>query len=161
MLFQDTPFHPHITQILCGDKTETRRLSSRWQMKVGGTYLVHDAANGLFQRKKEAFCRIVCLSRHEERLGDISEESASREGLYSRKEFLDAWKKIHRGSVDPKQIVKVYRFELLVDGSDDELVRKCHICGNPMKVAGGFLRDSDGRDRKVLYCSVCTVRLMV
>ena len=34
MLFQETINEPHISQILCGDKTETRRTSKRWVMKV-------------------------------------------------------------------------------------------------------------------------------
>ena len=29
MLFQETINEPHISQILCGDKTETRRLSKK------------------------------------------------------------------------------------------------------------------------------------
>ena len=112
MLFQDTPSHPHITQILVGDKTETRRLSKRWQMKVGGIYLVHDAKKGLFQRKEDAICFIECVARGEERLGVISKESACREGLYNIEEFYEVWKEIH-GLVDLNQVVKVYRFELI------------------------------------------------
>ena len=81
ILFQDSPQHPHITQILVGDKTETRRQAKRWVMRVGGVYPVHDASKGLFQKREDAVCFIKCTARWEERLGDLTEESACREGL--------------------------------------------------------------------------------
>ncbi|WP_457556394.1 ASCH domain-containing protein [Candidatus Pyrohabitans sp.] len=123
MLFQNTPDHPHILQILCGDKTETRRKSKRWQMKVGGIYPVHDAAKGLFQRKEDAVCFIRCVDRWEERLGDISEESACREGLYTREEYFEVWEQIN-GELNLDEKVKVYRFELVGEGGDGEKAEK-------------------------------------
>ena len=111
MLFQNTKDHPHIFQIPCGDKTETRRKSKRWAMKVGGVYSVHDASKGLFQKTEDAICFIKCTARWEERLGDLTEESACREGLYDIDEFFTVWTEINR-TLDLNEIIRVYRFEL-------------------------------------------------
>ncbi len=62
MLFQETINEPHISQILCGDKTETRRTSKRW----------------------------------EEKLKDLTKESACHEGLYTIKEFYKIWEVINK-----------------------------------------------------------------
>ncbi|HDH53614.1 MAG TPA: hypothetical protein ENH24_03925 [Nitrospirae bacterium] len=110
MLFQNTKDHPHILQIISGDKTETRRKSKRWHMKVGGVYPVHDAKGGLFQKREDAACFIKCTARWEERLGVISRESACREGLYSPVRFWDVWKELN-GLCDLNEVVKVYQFE--------------------------------------------------
>ena len=111
ILFQDSPQHPHITQILVGDKTETRRQAKRWVMRVGGVYPVHDASKGLFQKREDAVCFIKCTARWEERLGDLTEESACREGLYTKEEFFDLWEVINKKlNLDEK--IRVYRFEL-------------------------------------------------
>ncbi len=114
MLFQNTKDHPHIFQILCGDKTETRRQAKRWVMRVGGVYPVHDASKGLFQKREDAICFIKCTARWEERLGDLTEESACREGLYSREEFFEVWEVINK-KLDLNEKIIVYMFELLME----------------------------------------------
>jgi len=110
MLFQETWSNPHITQIMCGDKTETRRRGKKWVMKKNHIYPVHNAANGLFQKREDAICQIECTARWEERLRDLTEESACREGLYTIDDFLKVWKEIY-GSINLNQVVRVYRFE--------------------------------------------------
>jgi len=159
MLFQNTEKHPHIYEILCGDKTETRRDSKVWRMKIGGIYPVHDAVKGLFQKTEDAICRIVCLYRYEEPLGNISRDSACREGQYTPVEFLELWKEIngYNGLLDYIKIVKVYRFEKLIDGSEDELELECPKCHNHLKVAREDVK-LNGRLVNVLYCPVCGVR---
>lgn len=96
MLFQETINEPHISQILCGDKTETRRTSKRWVMKVWNIYPVHNASKGLFQKKADAVCFIKCTSRWEEKLKDLTKESACHEGLYTIKEFYKIWEVINK-----------------------------------------------------------------
>jgi len=117
MLFKNTKEYPHVLQILAGDKTETRRFSKRWQMKVGGVYPVHDASRGLFQRREYAVCFIRCTARWKEEVGDITEEGACREGLYTRDEFFRilqdiAGDRVFRGALLESE-VRVYRFDVV------------------------------------------------
>ena len=73
-----------IPLILNGKKTQTRRLvkndKPRW--KVGNTYAVQDG------RGRPAICRIKILSIKKEKLLDIDEKDAKREGCYNRVSFL-------------------------------------------------------------------------
>ena len=117
MLFQNTDEHPHIAMLACGDKTETRRNSKRWQMKIGSIYAAHDASKGLFQKKMDALVFLRCLDIYEERLGDMSEKDACEEGQYTLEEFQELWIEIN-GEWNPDKVVTVYVVERMKCHSD-------------------------------------------
>jgi hypothetical protein len=60
--------------------------------------------------KSEA--KILILRRFGQRLGEISEEDARKEGFENRAEFMKAWTEIF-GFWNPEQIIVAYEFRLL------------------------------------------------
>lgn len=97
----------HIDKIRAGEKTVTRRDWERPQVREGGVYM---ATTEMFTSHDEADCYIRVTDHYTERLGDISEEQARREGRYSLEEFREAWERIN-GDWDPDLEVHVVEFE--------------------------------------------------
>jgi len=97
----------HIEKIKRGEKTVTRRDWKRAMVKVGGVY---PAQTQRYQRKSECdvFFRVIALYR--QRLGDMTEEDAKKEGGYTLEEFEKVWKEIN-GWWDPNRVVWVVEFE--------------------------------------------------
>lgn len=95
----------HITMILAGTKTQTRRVSSKY--RVGHTYSVQPG-----RTKPGIGRRIKVLDIHKERLGDITTEGARAEGHQSIEEYIEVWKRINK-KWDPEQEVFVISFELV------------------------------------------------
>lgn len=60
---------------------------------------------------ESAFPSARIVSVHSERLGDIRDEEAVREGFYDRDEFIAGWLKIN-GEWAPDIVVSVIRFEV-------------------------------------------------
>jgi len=108
------PYHRGL--VLSHRKTETRRLWKRSRARVGA---IHQARLTLFG---EPFALLEILNVHEERLGDISEESVYREGYDALEEFKDAWASIH-GSWDPDLVPFVVRFKCLTEVPEDYVGR--------------------------------------
>jgi len=95
---------PLLQLVLEGKKVQTRRTHRR-MWKVGKTYGIRDK---LFV-KPEA--KILILRRFGQRLGDITEEDAQKEGFENREEFMKAWTEIY-GQWLPDQVVVAYEFKL-------------------------------------------------
>jgi hypothetical protein len=97
----------YIPLIKNGSKTATRRLS-RPMVRVGGTYRVRvDFFSYLPER--------IRVSRiYRQRLGDMTEDDASREGFASLGEFREEWAGLY-GSWDDEQAVWVVEFEHLTE----------------------------------------------
>jgi len=96
----------HVSMILDGTKTQTRRLGKkRWN--VGS---IHQAKTKLFG---EAFARLRILMVRQEKLGDISTEDVVREGYTSHCRFIIAWELIHGRDWDVDAVVWVVDFELV------------------------------------------------
>jgi len=94
-----------IEKILRGEKTQTRRLSSR-RYRVGRIYRIKRDwyhATGI---------EILITRRYRQRLGDISLEEIRKEGFSSLEEFKQAWIGIN-GSWNPDETVTVYEFKVL------------------------------------------------
>lgn len=106
----------HKGPVLTGGKTETRRLWKRSRARVGA---VHQARLTLFG---EPFALLEILNVHEERLGDISEDSVHREGYDTLEDFKDAWTRIN-GSWDPDVVPFVVRFKCLTEVPEDYVGR--------------------------------------
>jgi hypothetical protein len=102
MLFK----HEHVSLILSGRKTQTRRIWERPRAKVGA---VHTAKTMLYSRDYFALIRITVVRK--ERLGDISLEDVRREGYESLEAFKEEWIRINR-VWDPELEVYVVSFEL-------------------------------------------------
>jgi len=91
--------HPFIFKIISGEKTQTRRLSSRYRP-------------GEILRINNTEIWILITRRYRQRLGSITPEEAHKEGFSSLKEFKKAWKRIY-GRYDPNQQVWVYEFKVI------------------------------------------------
>ena len=94
----------YIEKILSGEKTATRR-RTRPMVRVGGSYLIRD---GFFTHLDE---RITVDRLYEQRLGDMTEEDARREGAASHDAFVREWTRLY-GHFDPGDSVWVVEFML-------------------------------------------------
>ncbi|MCJ7425043.1 ASCH domain-containing protein [Candidatus Bathyarchaeota archaeon] len=96
----------HLTKILAGQKTQTRRIhrpiSQGWQ--IGKTYGIRDR---WFTKPQT---HITILRKFRQRLGDITQEDVQKEGYTSMEEFRKVWAEIY-GQWNPDQIVTVYEFK--------------------------------------------------
>lgn len=93
-----------IEEIRWGRKTETRRKREP-RMVPGRTYAVQPG------RGESQVTRIRCLELRSERLGDVDEAAAQREGFPDPDAFFEYWAELH-GRVNLEQRVSVVRFEL-------------------------------------------------
>ena len=81
----------HVQPILDGRKTETRRIWKKQRAKVGSVHLAKTK-----MLSKEYFAKIKILDVYQERLINITEEGARREGYPSRAAYLDAFRRINK-----------------------------------------------------------------
>lgn len=108
MLFKDY----HIPMIRSGSKTVTRR---EWDENYQGPNVgsVVAATTELFVTDEEADCYIRTTGKREEPLGEITEESARREGDYDGvDDFREGYEAVYgEGSWDSDKVVTVVEFE--------------------------------------------------
>ena len=108
MLFK--PYH--IEMIRNGEKTVTRR---EWDDNYHGPNVgtAVAAKTDLFAPDDECDCYIRITGKREEALGDITEESARREGEYADiEEFREGYEEVYGdGAWDPEKVVTVVEFE--------------------------------------------------
>lgn len=97
----------HVTPILEGRKTQTRRVGKR-RWNVGAE---HQCRTKLFGAP---FAIVRILDVREEHLGDISLSDARAEGYEGRAGFREVWKRIN-DVWDPDLLVWVVEFELVAD----------------------------------------------
>jgi hypothetical protein len=102
MLFQKK----HKEPMLRGRKIETRRFTK--QVVVGHVYIARTN-----YRKDSTFAKFQVTSAHQEKLGDITNGGAWREGYSSRQEYLDDFGKINKAPVDLNKLVWVIRFKVV------------------------------------------------
>jgi hypothetical protein len=112
MIFQSE----HRDQIRSGEKTMTRRAWEKRQAVPGNTY---QASRGMFTKNEDCDCFIRATDVYQERLGDMSEADAGREGNYSLAEFRDVWRDMH-GEWDADEQVWVVEFEYAGDSDPRE-----------------------------------------
>lgn len=126
----------HVAPILRLDKIQTRRRGKR-RWKVGS---IHQAKLNYFSKP---FAKLEIVSVYQERLGDISEDDARREGYPSVALYIEAFKRIY-GDWDPDEIVWVVNFKLIA--------AVCPSCGKDMEP---FIVDRKGRPLR-WFCPQCT-----
>jgi hypothetical protein len=93
-----------LEMVLSGRKTQTRRLHKNL-LKEKQKYVVKRN----WYKNTEYYIQIKKV--YPQKLGDVSEEEAHKEGFSGLDEFRDAWIRIN-GSWDPEVVVTVYEFEL-------------------------------------------------
>lgn len=164
MLFKDY----HIPMIRSGSKTVTRReWDDNYHGPNAGTVVA--AKTEMFKPNDECDCFIRITGKREERLGDITEESARREGDYDGVEdFKQGYEEVYGpGSWDPDKVVTVVEFEYVgespPDGGDaegydvrgyiDSHVPHFHVC-NGDRPGGYFLQ---GPAWQVRECTIDSV----
>ena len=95
----------HLKMVIAGTKTMTRRVHKR-PLKAGRVY----------QLRRDWYHSIPVwinmLKVYKERLGDISEEDARKEGGYTIEEFKEVWRDITEAWT-PDMEVTVYEFEVV------------------------------------------------
>jgi len=100
----------NIELILQGKKTQTRRIWKRIKVKKGGIYKIK---RHIFSKKHYGLIQVTDIRK--EKLGNITEEDAKKEGYGSVAEFKKVWEEIY-GRWNPEQEVYVIEFKLL-DGN--------------------------------------------
>ena len=93
-----------LEMVLSGRKTQTRRRHKN-PLKEKQKYVVKKN----WYNNTEYYIRITRV--YPQKLGDVSEEEAHKEGFSGLDKFRDAWIRIN-GSWDPDMVVTVYEFEL-------------------------------------------------
>ena len=93
-----------LQKILAGQKTQTRRIHT-CLLQIGESYGIRT------NRFEKAQARIIITDRRQEKLGDITQEDARKEGFKNLEEFREVWEEIY-GDWQPTQIVTVYDFAL-------------------------------------------------
>lgn len=96
----------HAGAILSGLKTQTRRIWKKRKAKPGSTHRAKVKMLG-----KDYFALLRIGEVYQERLGDITEEDAGREGGYTVESFKKKWIEIN-GSWNPEQLVWVVNFKV-------------------------------------------------
>jgi len=102
--------------ILSGRKTQTRRTNKR-QLNVGKIYSIQ------VNRTTSTGHYLRITKRYSQRLGEVTEDEAHREGFNSLEEFRHKWISIY-GSWEPEQVVVVYEF-IVIDESTRATLDKC------------------------------------
>ena len=97
----------HVNPILNGVKTETRRLWKSARVKVGSIQLAKTQ-----MLSKDYFAKLHILNVYQERLGDITPESAMREGGYTIESYFAKFDEIN-GTTDRNTILYVVHFEVI------------------------------------------------
>jgi hypothetical protein len=106
----------HISLILTGRKTQTRRIYHH-EWRVGRCYAIRDR---WFDKPKG---HIIITRKFKQRLGDISERDVQKEGYSNLEEFKQIWIEIN-GSWNPEQIVTAYEFTLNTKTAEKEVKEK-------------------------------------
>ena len=121
ILFQDE----HVQPILRGRKTQTRRMGKkRWN--IGAVHLAKTQMLSTFY-----FAKIKIRNVRKERLGDMSELDALKEGGYTIEEYKRVFDRINKknGGYDPDLMVWVIDFELAyTDLKINDLVKLSPEC---------------------------------
>jgi len=92
----------HIEMILEGRKTATRRRSQHLY-RIGG---IQGIRSGWYEKPRH---HIRITRRYRQRLGDMTQQDAQKEGYPTLEEFKKVWEEIN-GKWDPDEIVWVYEF---------------------------------------------------
>lgn len=99
-----------IDRIVSKRKTETRRMTARALPKVGEVCYLK---SGYMEAARDADRWVLVTKVYEQRLRDMTDEDARRDGFGSVTTFTHYFQKLHGGDVSPDQVLHVVRFELM------------------------------------------------
>ena len=102
----------HIEPILNGTKVETRRIWKRQRVKVGS---IHQCRTQMLN-KESCFARVRILDVKMQRLNDMTEEEAHREGYQSKHEYLLSFAEINKLEQLPNDELYAVTFEVVKNG---------------------------------------------
>lgn len=103
-------FRPeHIKLIASGCKTATRRLWKKTHAKPNGVYPVQIR---MFQPRKDCSAFIRATTVYQQRLGDMTEKDADKEGGYTLKEFKRVFEDITKTKWEDDLVVWVIEFRI-------------------------------------------------
>jgi hypothetical protein len=105
MLFK----RPLLNKILKGEKTQTRHPINR-KKGIPDYHVSQKVGMRAGYTKFEAY--VIITKKFRQKLGDISEEDARKEGFASVEDFKQTWIKLY-GSWKPSIVVWVYEFKLV------------------------------------------------
>ncbi|MCJ2513450.1 MAG: ASCH domain-containing protein [Candidatus Thermoplasmatota archaeon] len=109
MLFKDY----HIEMIISGSKIETRRIWTKPHVKIGGIYPIQTK---MFQKKNE--CKLIKVNYiFKQKLKDVTNDQADKEGYSNLNEFKKAFKNI-TNSWNGDQEVYAIGFEYFKSDND-------------------------------------------
>lgn len=97
----------HKEMILNGTKTATRRIWKSPKVKVGGVYKAK-----LKMLSKDYFAKIKVNKLYKQKLNEMTDEDARKEGYPNMVEFYKIWKEIN-GDWEGELIVDVVEFEVI------------------------------------------------
>ena len=109
--------------ILLGRKTQTRRVHSRL-LRVGKVYSIQ------VNRTESTGYYIKIMDRYHQKLGEVSEAEAYKEGFNNLNEFKEAWIKL-TGLWNPNQEIVAYEFTLTKPPKDTTLQNWTNIHEKP------------------------------
>jgi len=120
---------PLLFLILEGRKTQTRRLKGCWE--EGRIYAILDD----YSEGPKAYIKIT--RKWKQRLIDMTEEDAKKEGFSSLAEFKAAWIKLY-GAWQPETEIFAYEFQLIKTcyGAPEDLPRRNGQFQNPKRPPG-------------------------
>ena len=104
----------HIAMIRDGSKIHTRRLWQKPRVKVGNTY----CARVNYHQPRRECPLFVVQDLYQQRLGDMTEEDAWKEGRYTLAQFKGVWKEIN-GTWDDNQVPWVIVIKYVGEGSQE------------------------------------------
>lgn len=106
----------HIPLILNGTKIMTRR-RHKYKLKKGKIYRVRKN----YFKSLDLWIEITDV--YPQKLGEMTEEDALKEGGYTLEKFKAVWKRIV-GDWNPEELVTVYEFKVIKDSTKQILISK-------------------------------------
>ena len=91
-------------KILAGKKTQTRRIRRFRKERY--------ALRSIYTERAEECPWIIITRKFRQRLGDVTEEDAQKEGFANLEEFKREWERLN-GRWNPDRVVWVYEFKLV------------------------------------------------
>ena len=101
--------------ILQGTKTATRRIWKKPMVKVDGIYKAK-----LKMLSKDFFTKIKVTKFFKQRLGDMTDEDARKEGYLNKMDFMDVWEQINNCKWDARQEVDVIEFKKIIEKTKND-----------------------------------------
>lgn len=105
----------HVQPILLGQKTETRRIWKSQRVKIGSTQLAKTQ-----MLSKDYFAKLTIVAVWQEKLGEITDDGAKREGYPNRELYLAKFAEINRVRIEDWIDKSVYVIRFTVQKGEND-----------------------------------------